>query len=818
MRRPRRRPGPPAAARSTPPPPGGARPTPRWPPRCSPRPTPSGCRASPWRPTRSGCRSRPPRPAVTAVRIARHRPAELAILDPHVPADDGGRGSPAGWSTSTSRRSSPPSGPTTRIGERLLWGNVAASIAAVFRAVESSGPAGDAERPGPRARRFFAAAAPGSTASGDYTCVEVPGALGWYWDRTSCCLWYQTTSGAYCDDCSLHDPPSCEARRRAELIGSDGAVIWFLTNVDTEVLALRTAVEALPAGFPRGARRAAVDASTSAATSTAPRCVLVRLLRRAAGLGGRLRRAARRAASQRGIPFLAFAGEAVPDAELTALSTVPSAIAHRGLRLPRQRRPARTSSTCCASWPTPCCSRASASTRRRQIPTHGVWRAPASDDAEPPAGRRRLLPGPPRGREHPVRRPTCATRIEAARRRRGRRVVLLAAGRRRRRRCSTCCASPALDVLITTVLAAGGVGRRRRHRRAAPAGSTATTWDASALAALDVPIIQAPSSGQSVADWVDDPARPRPLRRHRGRRHPRVRRPGHRPGLRLQRGGRRRRRARQRGAGLPHRARPGRRGSPASPSATPGCGARRPARAPGRDRAQRLPDQAQPARQRRRARHAGVGHARSSTRWRPTGYAHRPPPGRRRRAHGRAGRRPHLRGRAPDARRSSPPRSGALDGDRYAGWFATLPADARGRARAARGVRRRAASASTTASSCSAASTSATCSSPSSRPAATATTRSPSTTRPTCRPPTTTSPSTAGSTRSGAPTPSSTSASTARSSGCRARRWRCRPGAGPTPPSATCRSSTRSSSTTRARARRPSGGPTPWSSTTCCRR
>ena len=90
--------------------------------------------------------------------------------------------------------------------------------------------------------------------------------------------------------------------------------------------------------------------------------------------------------------------------------------------------------------------------------------------------------------------------LEAARRRRAGRVVLLAAGRRGPARARRCCAGQGLDVLITTVLAAGGVGRRRRHRTAAPAGSTATTWDASALAALDVPIIQAPSSGQSVAD------------------------------------------------------------------------------------------------------------------------------------------------------------------------------------------------------------------------------------------------------------------------------------------------------------------------------
>ena len=124
------------------------------------------------------------------------------------------------------------------------------------------------------------------------------------------------------------------------------------------------------------------------------------------------------------------------------------------------------------------------------------------------------------------------------------------------------------------------------------------------------------------------------------------------------------------------------------------------------------------------------------------------------------------------------------------------------------GARRPATSSSTTATSSWPAWSSATCSSPSSRRAATATIRSASTTTRSCRRPTTTSPATASSTRAGARTRSSTSASTARSSGCRARCSRCRRRARPTRRSATCRSSTRSSSTTRARACRPSAART----------
>jgi ferric iron reductase protein FhuF len=156
-------------------------------------------------------------PAVTAVRIARHRPAELAILDPTCrtmsAAEVARRVVDEHLAPFVAAVRA-----TTRIGERLLWGNAAASVAAIFRAVQGVAPTGDPDVRA-RARELFAAA-PCLVGLGDYTCIEVSGALGWYWDRTSCCLWYQTTSGAYCDDCSLHDPSQLEARRRADLIGS----------------------------------------------------------------------------------------------------------------------------------------------------------------------------------------------------------------------------------------------------------------------------------------------------------------------------------------------------------------------------------------------------------------------------------------------------------------------------------------------------------------------------------------------------------------------------------------------------------------------
>jgi cobalamin transport system ATP-binding protein len=84
------------------------------------------------------------------------------------------------------------------VGERLLWGNVAAACAVAFRAVESS----SAERA--RATEFMQAAEPWFGAVGRFT-TQLAGhqGHGWFWDRTSCCLWFRTASGQYCDNCSL---------------------------------------------------------------------------------------------------------------------------------------------------------------------------------------------------------------------------------------------------------------------------------------------------------------------------------------------------------------------------------------------------------------------------------------------------------------------------------------------------------------------------------------------------------------------------------------------------------------------------------------
>jgi cobaltochelatase CobN len=100
-------------------------------------------------------------------------------------------------------------------------------------------------------------------------------------------------------------------------------MILFLTNAPSEILALRSIVENLPHDFPdvRAANPAELDGAPQLEGVTV---VVVRLL------GGRQAWAApfeslRRRCVAGGVALLAFGGEAAPDAELAAASTVPSA-------------------------------------------------------------------------------------------------------------------------------------------------------------------------------------------------------------------------------------------------------------------------------------------------------------------------------------------------------------------------------------------------------------------------------------------------------------------------------------------------------------
>ncbi|MDA8359700.1 MAG: (2Fe-2S)-binding protein [Actinomycetota bacterium] len=89
-----------------------------------------------------------------------------------------------------------------RLGERLVWANIAASCAAAFRAVEGSArERGDAgERTSIRRRAVeLLEHAPWLEGTGWFDADSTD----WGWQRSACCLWYRTSGGRTCEGCSL---------------------------------------------------------------------------------------------------------------------------------------------------------------------------------------------------------------------------------------------------------------------------------------------------------------------------------------------------------------------------------------------------------------------------------------------------------------------------------------------------------------------------------------------------------------------------------------------------------------------------------------
>ena len=250
-------------------------------------------------------------------------------------------------------------------------------------------------------------------------------------------------------------------------------MILFLTNADTEILAVRSVVEGLPAGFP------AVRAGNPANLAEPPgldgvTLVLVRLL------GGR--RAwedqfdeLRRRCMEAGVPLLAFGGESVPDAELTALSTASAAtvarafeyLAHGGLANVEQLL------RYVAGFP---------HQPPVEVPAFGVLGDRKRDPARPTVCvvfyRAHVLGGNTGFVED------LCDAIEA---KGANAVAVWCYSLRADAGVFDLLRDANVDVLVTTVLAMGA--------------SDGDDWDASALAALDVPVLQAVAATQPFAAW-----------------------------------------------------------------------------------------------------------------------------------------------------------------------------------------------------------------------------------------------------------------------------------------------------------------------------
>ncbi|MGH9076678.1 MAG: cobaltochelatase subunit CobN, partial [Acidimicrobiales bacterium] len=300
-----------------------------------------------------------------------------------------------------------------------------------------------------------------------------------------------------------------------------GPALLLLTNAETELLALRSVLHRLPPGFPpvRGANPARLVPGATVASVpdlAGVAAVVVRLL------GGR--RAweepfdeLRRRCAAAGVALVAVGGEAQPDAELAEASSVPAGIAAEVHRYLAAGGPDNLAG----------CMRFVADTvlmggfgfdPPAELPMTGVFDAATTAEGIPAAGHPALSPAGRRPlvaivfyRAHLVAGNTTFVEDLAA--------ALHAAGADT---LAVYCYSlrpdsdgsvPALDicrrrgadVVVTTVLASGSA--------AAPTspGPAPDGWEVPHLAALGVPVLQAPSANRSRQEWQDDDAGLAPL-------------------------------------------------------------------------------------------------------------------------------------------------------------------------------------------------------------------------------------------------------------------------------------------------------------------
>jgi ferric iron reductase protein FhuF len=101
-----------------------------------------------------------------------------------------------------------------RVGERLLWSGVGAAFASSFGAFMAPLPDRWSEIR-IRIEQLMGRARPELADTGRIAHV---GPL-WAWERTACCLWYTTTGGDRCEDCSLWTDDERRARYDRVLAG-----------------------------------------------------------------------------------------------------------------------------------------------------------------------------------------------------------------------------------------------------------------------------------------------------------------------------------------------------------------------------------------------------------------------------------------------------------------------------------------------------------------------------------------------------------------------------------------------------------------------
>ena len=157
-------------------------------------------------------------PAHTAIAMGRHRPNAVALDHARLVAADN---SLLGLHDALIEGHLAPlvacAHDACRVGEPLLWGNVAAGCASSFGAFANELVTRRVEIRD-MAESFFASARPEVANAGRMV------RLGdrWAWERKSCCLWYLTESAFKCEDCSLWTDDERKARYAAAEEGAGG--------------------------------------------------------------------------------------------------------------------------------------------------------------------------------------------------------------------------------------------------------------------------------------------------------------------------------------------------------------------------------------------------------------------------------------------------------------------------------------------------------------------------------------------------------------------------------------------------------------------
>ena len=177
-------------------------------------------------------------PSLVALRITRHRPGAVALLgaplfgtvadrapvDVRLPDRGALLTSTVGSLLAHLDELVAATRSLAKVGERLLWGNVASSATSVLRAVEGAVPVG-AERVAVRTFTddvLSQVEAQHGKLGELFTLRAATGSVeSWHFHRRSCCLWYLTTeakaSVVYCADCSLRDVGERKSELQAEL-------------------------------------------------------------------------------------------------------------------------------------------------------------------------------------------------------------------------------------------------------------------------------------------------------------------------------------------------------------------------------------------------------------------------------------------------------------------------------------------------------------------------------------------------------------------------------------------------------------------------